>query len=456
MTKRSIWQHLGDIPESYVTDALPPSWQTAGVAAPPKPRRAARLAAFFLDNGWVAAVLSAVVAIGLIVAIVLAGRGEGPVGPVGGSVGEDDTETMGGTMGETIGETRVDPIACDHVPIQPYTYLDEKTHAVFCSLCGTDWREKHHWETTNKDGSFFLVCSLCGAKQEESTSETDPPSTPPEGDFEPGVIHLGFHEPYTGSVAELFPDIDMYEVYDFWQGQYDQAISKNPEGDRQTESYKSQIGTEFIITLTDKTEEAVLSGVTLMKKHPLVKYARPKQIIIEEDDQVPSDGLIISDVWDMTLTPLPDPHPWEPLFPLDYLGGVQTFGNLHAARNDSLIGLDWENISAYSYRADTLTEWRAFYTPTNASADPLTDFNAAFFETHSLLVILREHSTGSLEYTGASAAVENGVLEIKLATYCPALLTDDMAYRLLFIPVEKSAADLPVHVEVTSVSEYDE
>ncbi len=449
MTKRSIWQHLGDIPESYVTDALPPSWQTAGVAAPPKPRRAARLAAFFLDNGWVAAVLSAVVAIGLIVAIVLAGRGEGPVGPVGGSVGEGDTETTD----ETIGETRVDPIACDHVPIQPYTYLDEKTHAVFCSLCGTDWREKHHWEATNKDGSFFLVCSLCGAKQEESTSETDPPSTPPEGDFEPGVIHLGFHEPYTGSVAELFPEIKMLEVYDIWQAWYDKAIAANPEGDRRTESYKSRIGTEFIITLVDPSDEAVLSGVEIMVAHPLVSYANPNYIV------TPDDPTTSTNVWNLTLTPLPDPlpepDPSYPLFPLHSLWEFQTFGDLHAARNDNLIGLDWENASAYSYRADTLTEWRAFYTPANASADPLTDFNAAFFETHSLLVIIVEYGTGSLEYTGASATVENGVLEVKLATYFPALFTDDMAYRLLFIPVEKSAADLPVHVEVTSDVEYD-
>ncbi len=92
MTKPSIWVCLGNIPETYVADAMPPSWRegTPGML-PAGKRRSSRVLSFFLDNGWVAAILSAVVAIGIIVAIVRAGRGEGPVPPVG-TVPESETE----------------------------------------------------------------------------------------------------------------------------------------------------------------------------------------------------------------------------------------------------------------------------------------------------------------------------------------------------------------------------
>ncbi len=81
MSKQVIWESLGGVSEAYIMDAMPPSWQASG--ATPPPRKRARVAEFFFDNGWVAAVLSAVVAIALIVAIVLAGRGEPAVPPVG-------------------------------------------------------------------------------------------------------------------------------------------------------------------------------------------------------------------------------------------------------------------------------------------------------------------------------------------------------------------------------------
>ncbi len=92
MTNEQLLRALEVLPDSIILDALPPSWDPDATPAP-RPKRASRLAGFFLDNGWVAAVLSAVVAIGVIVAIVLAGRGEGPVPPTGGTVDSESAES---------------------------------------------------------------------------------------------------------------------------------------------------------------------------------------------------------------------------------------------------------------------------------------------------------------------------------------------------------------------------
>ncbi len=91
MSQPIIWEGLGGVSEAYIMDAMPPSWQASASGATPPPRKRTRVAEFFLDNGWVAAVLSAVVAVAVIVAIVLAGRGEPIVPPVE-SLPESDTE----------------------------------------------------------------------------------------------------------------------------------------------------------------------------------------------------------------------------------------------------------------------------------------------------------------------------------------------------------------------------
>ncbi len=101
LVAQDLYDALGGISDRHVMDALPPSWAGGAPAAPRARRTSSGLVSFFLDNGWVAAVLSAVVAISVIVAIVLAGRGEGPVPPVGGTV-ESESEPNGeGPSSET-------------------------------------------------------------------------------------------------------------------------------------------------------------------------------------------------------------------------------------------------------------------------------------------------------------------------------------------------------------------
>ncbi len=90
MTGQTVWESLGSISEMYIEDAIPPSWKDSSARPHAADKKSFRVLEFFLDNGWVAAVLSTVVAVSLIVALVLAGRG-GPDEPPVGSVGESDT-----------------------------------------------------------------------------------------------------------------------------------------------------------------------------------------------------------------------------------------------------------------------------------------------------------------------------------------------------------------------------
>ncbi len=92
ITNQDLLESLGGVSDRHVLDALPPSWQSG--AAPTKRTTGSRLAEFFLDNGWVAAIGSVVVALGVIIAIVMAGRGVSPTPPAGGISGEGETKNV--------------------------------------------------------------------------------------------------------------------------------------------------------------------------------------------------------------------------------------------------------------------------------------------------------------------------------------------------------------------------
>ncbi len=100
MTNQQLWNAIGALPDDDILDALPPSWAPDARAAA-APRRASRVLGFFLDNGWVAAVASVVVAVAVIVAIVLAGQGDPPLPPVGTNAPESETESLAESVTET-------------------------------------------------------------------------------------------------------------------------------------------------------------------------------------------------------------------------------------------------------------------------------------------------------------------------------------------------------------------
>ena len=96
-------------------------------------------------------------------------------------------------------------------------------------------------------------------------------------DFEPGVILLGLKEQYEGDICELFPELSIAEVEDTNLKRYER-IKDLPDMEQLIEKARSKIGTEFIITLTDNTKDAVLSGVSLIEENPIVDYVTPNYV----------------------------------------------------------------------------------------------------------------------------------------------------------------------------------
>ncbi len=100
LSGEQIFSLMSDIDPRLLAEAVPPSWVMADSSAP---RREKRNYFAWLDSGWVAAILSTVVAIGVLVAIVMAGR-MGTGDPVGGT--RPDTESGEGTVTETTAQDR--------------------------------------------------------------------------------------------------------------------------------------------------------------------------------------------------------------------------------------------------------------------------------------------------------------------------------------------------------------
>ncbi len=90
MNELNRYAVLSELDEDIIESTLPPS--LSGVPTAPRPKGDSFLSRL-MSNGWVAAVLSAVVAVAVIVAIVMAGRGDGPFVPPAGSVGGSEGET---------------------------------------------------------------------------------------------------------------------------------------------------------------------------------------------------------------------------------------------------------------------------------------------------------------------------------------------------------------------------
>jgi len=84
--------------------------------------------------------------------------------------------------------------------------------------------------------------------------------------FAPGRILLGLKEPLGSSLDELFPELNIAEYCDVDEKVYNQ-IKDIPMLKEQAEEYRSRIGTNFMIVLTEKTStimecvEKVLVGL---------------------------------------------------------------------------------------------------------------------------------------------------------------------------------------------------
>ncbi len=94
MNELKIYALLSELDEDIIESTLPPSL-VGGAPAAPREREESFISRF-LSSGWVAAVLSTVAALGLIIAIVLAGRMGSNTPPAGG-IGESESAVEGET-----------------------------------------------------------------------------------------------------------------------------------------------------------------------------------------------------------------------------------------------------------------------------------------------------------------------------------------------------------------------
>ena len=97
-------------------------------------------------------------------------------------------------------------------------------------------------------------------------------------DFELGEVIFAMKEPYLGSITELFPELNIVEVEDFYKVSYESWKDSPYSTQNVIEELKSMIGTLIYIKIADKTMEATLNAIQFIAQHPLVRYAQPNYI----------------------------------------------------------------------------------------------------------------------------------------------------------------------------------
>ena len=97
-------------------------------------------------------------------------------------------------------------------------------------------------------------------------------------DFEPGEVIFGMKEPYTGSIDELFPELDFVEVDDLYKNSYEGSKDLPFVDQKGLDNLISKIGTVFYAKLANKSTEATLGAIQYIAKNPIVKYAQPNYI----------------------------------------------------------------------------------------------------------------------------------------------------------------------------------
>lgn len=177
-----IFIRMSDLDARLVAEALPPSMRAgaAGVAS----RRVRRASAFW-SSGWTAAVLSGVVALGALIAIIVAGQngtGQPPVGtqvpivtgaPMESATDEPETKSKDEsiTESETTNEEQI-PASQKLV----FYYYDSSTHK---EIATNDWREfaEHCQPNTRIEVSIWLsypnppACTCRDSIPEDITKE---------------------------------------------------------------------------------------------------------------------------------------------------------------------------------------------------------------------------------------------------------------------------------------------
>ncbi len=299
MKGQRLSELLTDIDDDLVADAMPPDWRAGKVKKIKKERHFFRTLGDIMDSGWTAAILSVLVAIGVLTAIIWAGRnvslggadidpGESPAGrpgsPVGaeGSADRDDVLLGTGTPSTGIirpAESAVSPPVPEEIP-----FPDAPVSVAPRYMLSTDIR---HFPTEG-----YLLSEI--------STPADPASTVPATETQgPGVVgrldelrdRLDVHPLYiytTCHTIDIIPKDENVRVSRLQIFSYDAELlydEENPQGVEPSLLRSFAPEYAFFVVLT--VEEHIEDGVSIIDR--VSEY--PVYIKLDEGDMPDDPGV---------------------------------------------------------------------------------------------------------------------------------------------------------------------
>lgn len=94
-------------------------------------------------------------------------------------------------------------------------------------------------------------------------------------EYEAGKIIVGMKTAYYGDIRDVFPELDIYEYQDIYKEYADSVIAKNGEI---SQYLQSVLNKEFVISLSEKSKEAVIEALNILIDNPYISYAQANNI----------------------------------------------------------------------------------------------------------------------------------------------------------------------------------
>ena len=145
---------------------------------------------------------------------------------------------------------------------------------VFSSYAAASPSEEQKPEYPEKTGETIKFSSIDyddSYQSNEHVSETE---------FEPGVILVSLKNAYTKEfVVGMIPGVNIIKIDDFGEKLY-QAVKKGrPEDKESISKLEHNIGKNYVLTISDKSNEGVLKAIDILKKDSNVLSATPNYIL---------------------------------------------------------------------------------------------------------------------------------------------------------------------------------
>ena len=173
--------------------------------------------------------------------------------------------------------------------------------------------------------------------------------------------------------------------------------------------------------------------------------------VSKAEAQVPME-LTMRDVYEIdtgVLPSVPDIETPDPAYKL-------WFDSDSYAQNGCLYGrLGYNDHWSYPHimAVNTYAEWESLYLGCTAGSvsdggftEGLAALDEAFFAEQSLLILYVAEGSGSIRHRVDQVTVEDGTVTVTLVTLQPVIVTCDMAYWAILIPIDKESAELPVEI----------